>query len=81
MLTAAIGSQEVVMMSINAGCYYGLNSVGSRIWQLLESPQSLSQLCHQILDEFDVDAPTCEAEVRRFVAELLNNGILHESAA
>jgi hypothetical protein len=81
MIYAATGQDEAVMMSINAGRYYGLNAVASRIWELLETPQNVPELCRQILEEFEVDAPTCETEVRRFIGELLDNGIVHESAA
>jgi hypothetical protein len=81
MIYAATGPEEMVMMSVDAGRYYGLNAVGSRIWELLDAPRSASQICHQILEEFDVDATTCEAEVRRFLGELLDHGIIHESAA
>ena len=78
---AATGPEEMVMMSVDAGRYYGLNAVACRIWELLDTPRSASELCHRILEEFDVDATTCDAEVRRFVGELLNHGIIRESAA
>jgi hypothetical protein len=81
MIYAATGPEEMVMMSVNAGRYYGLNAVASRIWDLLETPQSIPELCRHILEEFEVDAPTCETEIRRFIGELLANGIVHESAA
>ena len=37
-LHAPVGSEEAVMMSIDAGRYYGVNAVGARIWELLEPP-------------------------------------------
>ena len=36
---------EVVMMSVDQGKYFGINSVGSRIWSLLESPVSVKEMC------------------------------------
>lgn len=81
MIYAATGPEEMVMMSVDAGRYYGLNAVASRIWELLATPRCPSQLCRQILEEFEVDAATCDTEVRRFLGELLNHGIIHESAA
>ena len=38
-LHAPVGADEAVMMSIEAGRYYGLNAVASRIWELLESSE------------------------------------------
>jgi hypothetical protein len=80
-LHAPVGTEEAVMMSIDAGRYYGLNAVAARIWELLESPKTIAQLCGQICEEFDVDAQTCETEVLKFVDALIDNGIVHASAA
>ena len=80
-LHASVGSEETVMMSVTAGRYYGLNAVASRIWELLETPKTIAQLCAQICEEFEVDAQTCEAEVLKFVQDLIDNGVVHEAAA
>ena len=80
-LYAPVGSEEMVMMSVTAGRYYGLNAVASRVWELLETPKTIAQLCAQICEEFEVDAQTCEAEVLKFVQDLISNGIVHEAAA
>jgi hypothetical protein len=80
-LYAPVGSEEMVMMSVTAGRYYGLNTVASRVWELLETPKTIAQLCAQICEEFEVDAQTCDAEVLKFVQDLIGNGIVHEAAA
>jgi Coenzyme PQQ synthesis protein D (PqqD) len=80
-LYASVGSEEAVMMSVTAGRYYGLNAVASRLWELLETPKTIAQLCAQICEEFEVDAQTCEAEVLKFVQDLIDNGVVHEAAA
>jgi hypothetical protein len=80
-LHASVGMEETVMMSVTAGRYYGLNAVAARIWELLETQRTIAQLCAQICEEFEVDAQTCEAEVLKFVQDLINNGLVHEAAA
>jgi hypothetical protein len=80
-LHAPVGAEEAVMMSIQAGRYYGLNAVASRIWDLLETPQTVAQLCGGIRQEFEVDAQTCETDVLKFARHLVDNGIVHEAAA
>ena len=49
---------EVVMMSIENGKYYGLDKVGSRIWELLEDQFLVSDLIDKLLGEFSVDRDT-----------------------
>jgi hypothetical protein len=78
-LHAPVGSEEAVMMSIDAGRYYGVNAVGARIWELLETPCTVEQLCARICDEFDVDGHTCEVAVLKFVDDLVDNGVVHAS--
>ena len=56
-------------------------AVASRVWELLETPKTIAQLCAQICEEFEVDMQTCEAEVLKFVQVLIDNGIVNEAAA
>jgi Coenzyme PQQ synthesis protein D (PqqD) len=79
-LHASVGSEEAVLMSVTAGRYYGLNAVASRIWELLETPKTIAQLCAQICEEFEVDAQTCKSEVLKFVQDLIDNELVHEAA-
>ena len=80
-LYAPVGTEEAVMMSVTAGRYYGLNAAASRIWELLDSPRTIVQLCAQLCEEFEVDGQSCEAGVLKFVQDLIDNGLVHEAAA
>ncbi len=80
-LYAAAGTDAAVMMSIEAGRYYGLNAAAARIWELLESPKTIAELSAVLCEEFEIEAPTCEADVLKFVNDLIANGIVHEAAA
>lgn len=74
-LTAPVGRQ-LVMMSVGKGSYVGLNEVGARIWQLLETPMALPALCAALALEFDVTAEACRPEVEAFLAELEAQGAI-----
>jgi hypothetical protein len=78
-LHAAISDDESVLMSVEAGRYFGLNAVGIRVWELLvERPRTIAGLSEAICEEFEVEAPACEADLTAFVQSLLDNGILRE---
>lgn len=66
--------EEAVMMSIEQGKYYGLDEIGTRIWKLIEQPQSVSKLLETLLSEYDVDNKTCEKDVLSLL-----NGLLEEN--
>jgi hypothetical protein len=67
---------EGVMLNVDTGRYHSLNDVGSRIWELLEAPQTPAQLRDRLLEEFDVDAQECETAVLDFVGKLLDRGVI-----
>ena len=70
---------EVVMMSSEKGMYYNLNPIGSRIWELLEAPQTIESLCTQLMDEYDVDEATCKQETEEFIQSLAERGLIEMS--
>ena len=61
---------EVVMMSIEDSAYYGLNAVGSDLWEALESPVSITSLCKRVITNFNVDAKICELDVMELLTDL-----------
>lgn len=67
---------EVVMMDIEQGAYYGLEKVAARIWALTEQPASVAALCSRLTDEYEVAPETCRQEVTTFLGDLINHGIL-----
>jgi hypothetical protein len=67
---------ELVMMSIDKGDYYGLDSIACRVWQLLEQPQPVSKITSQLLGEYDVAAEQCEADIGAFIREMAEHGIV-----
>ena len=78
---APVGQEELVMLSVEADRYYSVNPVGRRLWELLEQPRSQDELRVAICAEFDVDDPTCEVDIRKFVTEMMDNGLVHEAGA
>ena len=67
---------ETVMMSVENGKYYGLDDIGSRIWELIKKPIKVSDLIDTLIERFDVDRKTCEKDVLKFLNELNEDKIL-----
>lgn len=68
---------EIVMISIENGAYYGLDAIGSRIWELIKTPCKVSDLIESLMEEFDTDRPTCEKDVLKFLNDLQKNNVIH----
>jgi coenzyme PQQ synthesis protein D (PqqD) len=69
-------SGEVVLLNLQSGVYYGLDAVGSRVWQLLMESRGTDEVCAMLLDEYDVGADTLRADVERLVGELTDRGLV-----
>jgi len=74
-LAAKVGD-ELVMMSAEKGNYIGLSEVGARIWELIETPQELGDLCGRLQEEYDVAPEVCRSEVQTFLDELVKHGAI-----
>ncbi len=67
---------DVVMMDIEQGAYYGLESVAARIWDLAENPVSMGDLCKSLMTEYDVSKEQCASDVKGFLNDLLERNIV-----
>ena len=67
---------EIVMMSVESGEYFGLDSVGSRIWELIENPVEVDGVIGALLEEFEVSREQCEADTVEFLNQLFDKMLL-----
>jgi hypothetical protein len=74
-LTAPV-DDELVMLDTRISSYFGLDRVGRRIWELLEEPRSLDDLCAVLVTEYDIDDATCRADLTHFVESLLEKDLV-----
>lgn len=67
---------EAVILDVESGTYFGLNEVGSRVWQLLEAGETLETICLLLLDEFEVSRADLERDVFLLVGELRSRRLI-----
>nr|5V1U_A Chain A, TbiB1 [Thermobaculum terrenum ATCC BAA-798]5V1U_B Chain B, TbiB1 [Thermobaculum terrenum ATCC BAA-798]5V1U_C Chain C, TbiB1 [Thermobaculum terrenum ATCC BAA-798]5V1U_D Chain D, TbiB1 [Thermobaculum terrenum ATCC BAA-798]5V1V_A Chain A, TbiB1 [Thermobaculum terrenum ATCC BAA-798]5V1V_B Chain B, TbiB1 [Thermobaculum terrenum ATCC BAA-798] len=67
---------EVVLLHLQTGTYFGLDAVGSRIWSLLEEGKRPEEIVDAICAEYSVDRPTVERDLRDFLRALANKELL-----
>jgi len=71
----AVGS-ETVLLQVKRGVYYGLDEMGTRIWNDLRSGISPIETCAAIAADCDVPLETVEADARAFLEDLKANEII-----
>jgi hypothetical protein len=68
--------QEMVLMSIDAGAYYGLEGPARSIWEILDTPLTFSALVNRLVEEYRVSPEDCAADLQRFLGEMEREGLL-----
>ncbi len=72
---------ETVLLSMRDAHYFGLDPVGSRIWELVSVPMRVSDICDTIVGEYEVPRDRCEADVLRFLRELAEKELIEVRSA
>lgn len=67
---------ESVILSFKSGSYYGLNSVGSFIWNLIQEPRTLDQVKDAIMAHYEVEPDECERDLSELLHELSDNELV-----
>jgi hypothetical protein len=67
---------DTVMMNTKKGMYYGLDDIGTDIWELIDKPCSVSSIIDALKDKYDVDEDTCKKELFDLLAALQKRSLI-----
>ncbi len=73
---AAEADQDLIMVSIATGYYYGVSNVAREIWDAIERPKRVSDLVHDLITSYHIDPPSCEDQTLSFLKALLEEGLV-----
>jgi hypothetical protein len=73
--------EEAVLLDLKSGTYFGLNAVGSRIWELIAVQAPLGTIRDTLLAEYDAQPGRIWHDIEVLVRELLHRGLLAEPPA
>jgi hypothetical protein len=68
--------ERAVILHAETGDYFTLNAVGSRVWELLETPTTPTALRTRMLGEFDVAPDALARDIDAFLRELEGAGLV-----
>lgn len=73
--------EESAILNLKNSVYYGLDSVGARVWNLLREAKSVSALRDTLLDEYDVEADRCERDLLELLEKMRGEGLIEVRGA
>jgi hypothetical protein len=67
---------EVAILDLKAGVYYGLDTVGARVWELIQVPRTVGAIRKILVSEYDVESDRCESDLLALLQELADEGLV-----
>lgn len=67
---------ETVLLDLQSESYFGLDEVGTRIWQLLQEQSELQKVYDTMLAEYDVDAEQLGKDLHELLEKLLDEELI-----
>jgi coenzyme PQQ synthesis protein D (PqqD) len=67
---------ETVILNLVLGKYYGLDRVGSSIWNLLQKPRRVSEIRDALIVEYAVEPDRCEHDLLNLLEALAANELI-----
>jgi hypothetical protein len=63
-------------IDMETGDLHSFNEVGSRIWELIETRRRVAEVVDAIVEEFEIDRPTAQADTLEFLDKLHKRSLL-----
>jgi hypothetical protein len=76
-VTSRVGA-ETVILHLRKGTYYGLDPMGTRVWELLQSGTTVQTVCASLLPQFEVSEDTLTQDIGEFIQHLAAEELVEE---
>lgn len=67
---------ESAILNLKNSVYYGVDPVGTRVWNLLKQPRKVAELRDAIVDEYEVDEDRCGRDVLELLEKMRREGLI-----
>jgi len=73
---AAEADQDLIMVSVATGHYYGVSDVAREVWNAIERPQRVADLLDDLASSYGMDRGLSQVQTLSFLEDLLAEGLL-----
>ncbi len=67
---------EVAILNLQNGIYYGLESVGARIWDMIQTARKVSAIRDALVEEFEVEPDRCLQDLISLLRGMAAEGLI-----
>jgi hypothetical protein len=68
--------EEGVLVNLRTELYFGLNPVGTRMWNVLSSANSIQAAYDTLLEEYEVEPAQLRADLEELIEQLLRQKLI-----
>ena len=69
-------SEETVLLDLESENYFGLDEVGTRIWQLIKETNELQSIFDTLLEEYDISEARLQLDLTTLLTEIEGLGLV-----
>ncbi|MFB2935999.1 PqqD family protein [Aerosakkonemataceae cyanobacterium BLCC-F154] len=70
---------ESVILNLKSERYFGLDRVGTRIWEVLSSSETIAAAYQTLLSEYNVVPEKLETDLSNLLEQLVQHGLINVS--
>lgn len=67
---------EIIILDVDSGDYFGVEGVGARVWLLADGSRTAEAIAEHIAGEYEVDLAQARADVSEMVTDLAESRLL-----
>lgn len=71
---------ETVILDLKGEAYFGLNQVGTKIWQLLHDTSRPMEILDSLEQAYDIERSELKQDLDELLEQLLESGLIHLKA-
>jgi coenzyme PQQ synthesis protein D (PqqD) len=68
--------QESVLLNLETERYFGLDAVGTRMWQVVTAAATVEAALAQLVQEYDTSPETLRTDLTNLLRHLVENGLI-----
>jgi len=68
--------QESVLLNLETERYFGLDAVGTRMWQVVTAAATVEAALAQLVEEYDTSPETLRTDLTHLLQHLVENGLI-----
>ena len=67
---------EMVLLDMESENYFGLDEIGTAIWQAMQEKETLKEVFDVLLEQYEVEPEMLEKDLSDFVGKLVESGLV-----